>query len=175
MLIKLKKGGKVAEYNPPVEVVRHFDDIDTESPATDQIEKLLWIPASIVARFLGQFPFLRNETDELFSIGCTIVAKTVSESKFSGDKIGAVCNVRCIRAMEDYVNGINSMVKVCTTTRYENLKNGIETPVHTSLTSCMGVEDDHTEVMVRDVCERLGYDRDNLTLKQKRRVWEELS
>ncbi|MCP4896278.1 MAG: hypothetical protein GY906_04820 [bacterium] len=175
MLVKLNRSNlSCARYTPPVPVTQNFEDIDTSLPNAEQSDLLLWIPALLVSRFLAQFPFLKNESDELFSIGTLTVLETVDSGKYGGDKIGAICNVKCCRAMEDYINGLNSVVKVCTTTRYENLKKGIETPVHHPLCSNVGTEDDHSEIEVRDACDVLGYDVESLTLRQKRRVWEML-
>ena len=175
MLVKLNKSNKgCSRYDAPFEVTRHFDDPDASQSTAEQSEHLFWVAALLVSRFLHQFPFLRNEADELFSIGCATICEVVASGRYDLDKVGAVCNVKACRAMEDYVNGLNSVVKVCTTTRYSNLKKGVESPVHQALSTGMGVEDDLSEILVRDAAECLGYDVENLTLAQKRKIREKL-
>lgn len=175
MLVKLNKSNKgCSRYDAPFEVTRHFDDPDPSASVAEQSEHLFWVSALLVSRFLHQFPFLKNEADELFSIGCMTICEVVSSQRYENDKVGAVCNVKACRAMEDYINGLNSVVKVCTTTRYSNLKKGVESPVHRPLTAGLGVVDDHSEILVRDAAECLGYDIKTLTLHQKRKLREKL-
>lgn len=169
---------EVFRYVPPIQVEHFFGDIDVTADANHQVECLLWIPATLVARFRHQFPRLHCESDELFSIGVAKVVEVVNRFEFPGNKIGAVCNVQCRRAMEDYANGLNSVVKVCTTTQYENRKRGVTTPScstfnhHTA--SGLAWEDDPTELIVRDAAASIGVDIDALTRTQKRKLAEVL-
>ena len=176
MIIRLnRKSHACLHYMPPIPVTRYFDDVDTDAPANQQIEQLLWIPALLVARFHGQFPILHSELDELFSIGLLTVCEVVNGGGHSGSKIGGVIHVACVRAMEDYANDLNSIVKVGTTTRYKNHKRGIETPVHGRLTVDQAVSADMTEIMIRDAAESIGLRIGDLDAKQKRRLYEALS
>lgn len=179
MMIKLNpKIRRVARYEPPYAVARNFDDFDASAPVNEQIESLLWIPATLVSRFIGQFPFLEAEGDELFSIGVLRVCEIVNGGKFGPEKIGAVCNVQCRREMENYCNGLNSVVRVCTSTRYENRNKGRDTPKHVKMTDygrATSVTDDHTDMLLRDAAQVLGYDLGDLTLKQKRKLAQILS
>lgn len=179
-LIRLNaRNRRVNRYVPPFEVQPFYEDIDTTASPSEQVSCLLWIPAALVARFRFQFPHLIPESDELFSIGVAKVVEIVNRKEFSGDKIGAVCNMQCRRAMEDHANGLHSVVKVCTTTRYENRKRGVVTPGCRSLPSdglpTLSAEDDTTELLVQDAAEILGIDISSLTLVQKKRLSEVLS
>jgi len=176
MMIKLNRRDRSClHYDPPIPVTRCFDDIDTDAPTDVQIEQLLWVPAVLVARFHGQFPTLHSELDELFSVGMLTVCEVVNAGKHDGDKIGGVIHVACVRAMEDYCNNLNSIVKVSTTTRYTNHKRGIETPSHKRMVMDHSSVDDQTELMIRDAAEALGLDTENMDAKQKRRLFEALS
>ena len=177
MLIKLNPSNRRCNsYEPPIPVTRHFEDIDPDASYADKVDQLLWIPAIIVSRFSAQFPALHNELDELFSIGVVTVCEVVDSGKHTSSKIGAVVHVSCVRAMEDYANNINSLVKISTTTRYAHLRDAVETPRHQRMAFDMTESyDDQTELLVRDAAELLGFDITALTTKQKRRLWEVLS
>ena len=178
-MIKLNPNNHEAfRYVPPIPVGCFFGDIDVEAPANEQVECLLWIPATLVARFRHQFPHLCCESDELFSIGVSKVVEVVNRFEFPGNKIGAVCNIQCRRAMEDYANGLNSVVKVCTTTQYENRRRGITTPSSSAFNhnNSQGIsfEDDPTELLVRDAADSIGVDIKSMTRSQKRKLAEVL-
>lgn len=176
MMIKLNPKNKTCfHFEPPFEITRHFDDVDTDAPANEQIEQLLWIPAVLVSRFHGQFPTLYSELDELFSVGMLTVCEIVNERKHSASKLGGVIHVSCVRAMEDYCNSLNSVVKVGTTTRYLNHQRGIETPSHQRMSSEHATYDDQTELHIRDACEALGVELSGLNTKQKRKLYEALN
>jgi len=175
MLIRLDpKNRGMYRYEPPIEVVKTFGDIDREAPIDDQIADLLWIPASLVCRFVFQFPFLRSEADELFSIGVMVVVDKVNNSDAPGHVIGAHVNLKTQVKMEEYANSLNSIAGPTTRTRYEKIKGGILTPTHCRLTSEDRVVDDETELLVRDAAEHLGYDLNNMTLNQKRKLADTL-
>jgi len=175
MLVKLNKRNKgTAHYKPPFPVIRNFDDIDREAPANQQIENLIWIPALLVSRFLYQFPFLRNEADEMFSVGLEVVVDEVHKEGVPGDRIGAVIHTNACAAIEAYCNNINSVVKVSTRTRYKNLQRMKETPHHIRLTAQAVTEDDETELIIKDAAEFLGIDLKNMGLKDKRKLAEVL-
>lgn len=171
MLVKLNKLNRgVAFYDPPIEVVRNFDDIDRDAPADEQIESLLWIPALLVCRFLHQFPFLKNEADELFSIGMLTVVDTVNNSDHPGHKIGAIIHTLACADMEAYCNNLNSVVNIHTRTRYRNRMAGKDTPESVRLTHQATVEDDQSELIVSDAAEFLGIDLDRASLAEKRTI-----
>jgi hypothetical protein len=174
MMIKLNpKIKSCLHYDPPIAVTRHFEDVNTDDSAETQIEQLSWIPALLVSRFLGQFPFLHAEADELFSIGICKVVMIVADRAHAGDKIGAVVNVQCRRAMEDYANSLNTIVAVGTTTRYKNLNRGVDTPHHSRLDSespKLVTVDDLTETYVADAAHALGIDVARMTLRDKRKM-----
>jgi hypothetical protein len=166
----------VRHFEPPFPVTRHFDPVDTSAPLNEQIESLLWIPATLVSRYLGQFPYLENEAEEMFSVGYEQVMAIVHKGGHSGDKIGAVCNVQCRYHIEAYCNGLNSVVKVCTKTRYNNRNFGKPTPSHKKLVAGRHRhDDDHTELLLRDAAQTLQLDLDNLSLRQKRLLWDILN
>lgn len=172
-MIKLNPSVRgVCHYEPPVPVVPHFEDIDVSAPIDEQIENLLWIPASLVCRFLYQFPHLGNEADELFSIGLQKVVESVTSGKYAGEKIGSVVTVKCRRAMEDYANNLTSVVKIGTTTRYENYRNGIDMPSCQALseTSTPNAVNDTTAIVIEEAAEHLGIDLENMTLSEKRKL-----
>lgn len=177
-LIKLSNySRRVSYYRPPFEITRHFDDVDTDADPNTQIEQLLWIPAVLVGRFVGQWPCLESEADELFSIGVQTVVETVHRGAFSGEKIGAIVNVNCRYAMESYANNLGSALNISTTTRYVKRKEGKKCPRGFSLgaaTKNLTESDSMVELEVKDACEMLGYNRSNLSTKQKRRLWEVL-
>ena len=177
MMIRLNPQSKaVRSYTPPFPVTKNFDDIDTDAPLNEQIEGLLWIPATLVGRYTGQFPILINEADELFSIGVQQVFDVVHKQKFPGDKIGGIVNIQCRYHMEAYCNNLNSVVKVCTKTRYNNRNNGKPTPSHKKLVAGRHrSDDDYTEVLLRDAAESLQIDLENMTLREKRQLWDVLS
>jgi hypothetical protein len=176
MLLKLNKHNKtVRNYTPPYDVVRNFDDIDVKAPESEQVEGLLWIPAVLVGRFLGQFKFLVNEADEMFSVGVMRVVEIVAKRKHAGDKIGAVCNRQCIREIENYINNLDGIVKVSTSTRYNNLNDGKHTPCHFGMAfikhTMKGITvDDHTEFYLNDAAEAYDLDLTNLTVSEKRKL-----
>jgi len=176
MLIKLNKNSpKVGRFIPPFAIPQTFEDHNPEDTIDDQIVGLLWIPATIVARFLGQFPFLENEQEELFSIGLLTVTKVVNSGKHKSNLVGAVCHVSCVRAMEDYCNNLDSVVLIATSTRYLKRNARKEVPSHCALPDTLCVTDDHLELEIRDAAEVLGYDIDSLTLKQKRKLYRLLA
>lgn len=164
-------------YEPPIPVDRHFGEVDTSAPADEQINALLWIPAVLVSRYMSQFPRLRSEGDELFSIGVTTVVEVVNSGQYGSDQIGSVTNVKCRRAMEDFANNIDRPLKVCKTTQYENRKRGVQTPKRAGSAHPSHQAkhyDDHSHLYLQDAAEMLGYDLDNLTRRQKKRLAEAL-
>ena len=170
---------EVARYVPPMTVEHFFGDVDVTADANDQVECLLWIPATLVARFRHQFPHLRPESDELFAIGVAKVVDVVNRGGYEGGKIGAVCQVKCRRAMEDYANSLGSVVKVCTTTQYENRRRGVTTPSSSAFnhynSGSLSFEDDPTELIVRDAAASIGVTiGEKLTRSQKRKLAEVL-
>ena len=176
MLVKLNKNNKgKASYEPPIPVVRNFDDIDRSAPPDEQIEGLLWIVAVLVCRFLHQFPFLYREGDELFSVGMIVVVDSVHNTDTPGDKIGSHIHTNACSAMEAYCNNLDSVVNMTTRTRYRYKERGKEIPTDIRLTAEAVVEDDHTEIIVRDAAKTLGIDLENATLHEKRRLHEFLT
>ena len=176
MMVKLNmRNHTCRHYDAPFEIQRNFDDPSDNMTNEEVVNHLLWIPALVTARFLGQFQFLKSEADELFAIGCLKLTEIVSSGKYPMNRIGAVVNVAVVRACEDYCNNINSIVKVCTTTRYENRKRGVATPSHQRMTHDMETSDDYTALIVEDACFALGLDFDALTRKQRQQVWEKLN
>lgn len=175
MLIRLDPTNRgMYRYEPPIEVVKTFGDIDREAPIDDQIADLLWIPAMLVCRFVFQFSFLRSEADELFSIGMMVVVDKVNNSDAPGHLIGSHVNCLATVKMEEYANSLNSIAGPTTRTRYEKIGKGILTPTHSRLTSEDRVVDDETELLVRDAAEFLGYDLENMNLNQKRKLADTL-
>lgn len=172
MLIRLNKLNRgMAFYEPPIEVVRNFDDIDRSAHPDQQIEALLWIPAALVCRFLHQFPYLTNEADELFSIGVLVVIETVKNTKVSGEKIGAHVHVKACAEMEAYGNNLNSVIKVATRTRYRRRNKNKHTPSTVRLASEMAlVEDNETEFVLRDAAEFLGINLETATQAERERL-----
>lgn len=176
-MIKLKTHNtECAIWNPPIPVEKHFGPVDITADQETQIKQLSWIPALLVCRFLGQFPHLWPEADEMFSIAMLKVVETVAsnDGEFDGDKIGSVCNVRGRRAIEDHANGVYSAIKICTTTRYENRKKGIQTPVSGGVSEWISHEDDHTELIVKDAANALGFDLENMTRSERKALAEAL-
>lgn len=175
MLVKLnRRNNGMAYYDPPFPVTRTFGEVDRDSNPNDQIEALLWIPAVLVCRFLNQFPFLKKEADELFSIGTLVVVDLVNNSDYPGDKIGGVINVTACEAMESYCNSLNSLMKVSRDTLYRNHRNGKRNPTNIRLTSQAVTTDDDTELLVKDAAKYLGIDLERMTLKEKRKLAEVL-
>lgn len=171
MLVKLSKLNRgMAHYEPPIPVVRNFEDVDRDAPVDEQIDALLWIPAVLVCRFLYQFPFVKSEADELFSIGLFIVVDTVNNTKHPGHKIGAIIHTNCVAAMERYCNDLNSAVSVSTFTRYKNRNANKETPKSVKLTNAtmLRTEDDDAEFIVQDAANYLGIDLETASLKERR-------
>jgi len=124
MMVRLNTySKKVRHYDPPFPVERHYGAIEQEWTNQQKVEKLLWIAASLTSRFLGQHPFLISNSDELFSIGCLKIVETVDRG-YPLDTLGAVCFTNARRGMEDFINGLDSVIKVGTTTRYKNKKIG---------------------------------------------------
>lgn len=177
MLIKLNAlNRRVFHYDPPYAVTRNFDDIDIAAPHKEQVEGLLWIPAVLVSRFLGQFPTLRHEADEMFSVGVLRVCEIVAKGGKAGHEIGAVCNLQCRREIENYVNNLDSVVTISTSTRYNNLNSGKHTPSHQGMAFVkhwLATEDDHTEFYIEDAAEALDLKdpvMSKLTMKQRRKL-----
>lgn len=171
MLVRLNRLNRgMAHFVPPIPVVRNFEDVDRDAPDDEQIDALLWVPTILVCRFLHQFPFIKNEGDELFSIGLMVVVDTVKNTKHPGHTIGAVVHTNCVAAMERYCNDLDSVVSVSTFTRYKNRNAGKDTPESVKLTHQAVVDDDCTELYVRDAAEFLGFDLNSATLAQKRQL-----
>lgn len=172
MLIRLnKKIQGMVKYNPPIPVEVNTEISDSMSD-DERITALLWIPSMLVCRFLYQFPFLKTEADELFSIGLFVVVDTVKNSPIEADKIGAHININCCSAIEEYCNNLNSVVSVKTRTRYRNKKDGKETPRSIRLTHEAKSVDDNTELLIKDVCEHLGVDVKTMSNAVKRQIVE---
>ena len=175
MMIKLnRRNHTYRHYKAPFEILRTFDDPSEDMSSDEVVTHLLWIPALVTARFLGQFQFLKSEADELFAIGCLKLTEIAASGKYPMSRIGAVANVAIVRACEDYCNNLNSLVKVCTTTRYENRKRGVATPSHQRMSNDMETSDDYTALIVEDACLALDLEFDSLTRKQRQQIWEKL-
>lgn len=171
MLIRLNRLNRgMAHFDPPIPVVRNFEDVDRDDPDDEQVDALLWVPTILVCRFIHQFPFLKNEAEELFSIGLFVVVDAVKNTKHPGHKIGAIVHTNCVAAMERYCNDLDSVVSVSTFTRYKNRNAGKDTPESVRLTHQAIVEDDQTELLVRDAAEFLGIDLSKATLSDKRQI-----
>ena len=173
MMIKLNSRNHTCRhYDAPFDIQRNFDDPCETMNVDEVVMHLMWIPALVTARFLGQFNFLKSEADEIFAIGCLKLTEVVASGRHPMNKIGAVVNVAVVRAVEDYCNNLNSIVKVCTTTRYENRKRGISTPSHQRMSHDMETCDDYTALIVEDACLALKLDFAKLTRKQRQQIWE---
>jgi hypothetical protein len=179
MLIRLNEGVKeTAPYDPPFFVERRvgriagdeYRSVDRSLPDDDQIAELLWVPALLVSRFLYQFPFLVNEADEMFSIGVQVVVDKVKNSDVSGDVIGSHVYEKGRAVIEDFANSLDVIVASSTRTKYTELKKGKPLPKHVKLAPTQHVEDELTDLYFRDAVETLGYDPENLTLSQRRKV-----
>lgn len=171
------KSMAVRHYDPPFPVDKWFGPVDRTQTPNEQAAQLYWIPATLVSRYIGQFPTLTPEADELFSVGVEQVHAIVHKPSFTGCQIGAVVNVQCRYHMEAYCNGLNSVVSVCTKTRYNNRNSGKPTPSHMRLNSAHqhAHVDDMTEVLLRDAAESIQVDLENLSLREKRALWDILS
>ncbi len=171
MLVKLNEDvEKQAPYDPPVEVTRHFTDPNRDAPASEQIEFLMWIPAAMVSRFLFQFPFLRDEADELFSIGVEVVAEKVADQTLSGSIIGSHITTLCMYRMEEYANSLDSVVNTSTRTRYTNFHRGKETPRNSRLTHDTSIQPDNHEVILADAVRKFGKPLDEMNLTERREL-----
>lgn len=175
-MIKLNPHNRAVRfYQPPIAVKTYFGDVDVHLDTQTQLDQLLWIPAVNVSRFIGQFPYLESEGDELFSIGTAKVWETILEAGFPGNRIGAVCNIRCRRAMEDYCNNLSSAISISTSTRYKNRRQGVRTPSSQNIEGSDITQDDDSAILINDACEVLGFDSSNLSLRQKRKLHKVLS
>lgn len=142
---------------------------------TDQelINCHIWISANLVSKFIGQFPHVENEGDELFSIGVEQIATTITSREFPAATVGAICQVRCRSAMEIYLNSLQSLVSVSRSQRYRNRKTGRRTPKHVFCTEYSD-NDTHTEIEIRDAADALGLDTDNLSKSDRRNLWNKM-
>ena len=65
MMVKLNmRNHTCRHYDAPFEIQRNFDDPSDNMTNEEVVNHLLWIPALVTARFLGQFQFLKSEADE---------------------------------------------------------------------------------------------------------------
>lgn len=150
-----------APYVPPIPVEPYFGEITVDMPYEDKIKRTLWVPASLVSMMVGQYPHLRKEDDEMFSIGVEIVCDTMADEKYNDryEIITGIVAVRAQKAVETYANGLFSVVKVSTTTRYQNRARGIRTPRCKNVSRVMNIQyDDMTEMQIKDAMEALGYE-----------------
>lgn len=167
-MIKLRQYDQTKVYfEPPIPVEPFFGDIDVSWPYDRQIECLLWIPAALVSKFIGQYPFLQSEDEELFSVGVEKVVEIVTSEKYDSGDIGAVCTVACRRSMEEYGNRLNRIVRVSTSLLYKNRRLGKKTPKSVSYTSGLTSRDDRTETYMKDAAETLGIDLNNMSRRDK--------
>lgn len=158
-------------YDPPIEVKRHRGPLSDDQD--QRIEQLLWIPASLVSRLCGQYPRLRSEADELFSVGVQAIVETVREDRHPAEKIGRVCHGKARRAMENYANGVDTVIKVSNSTRWKRFREGQPIPKSQGEPQPTATYDDLTDVVIRDACQPLGYtDLSKLNARQKRRLKE---
>jgi len=159
-----------AYFKPPVPVTLNFDGIDRTASKDDQVTDLLWIPAFLVARFLYQFPALRPESDELFSEGVLAVVEVVNDESVSTEDIERKCAMFCSHRMQQYARALYLPVSVSGPTQYSKRRSGDKIPKGTSSPVEATIEDDHSELLIRDALESYGFDLDNLTTKQRRKL-----
>jgi len=164
-------------YCPPIPVEPFFGVITPETPLDEKLNSVLWIPAYLVSRIVGQFRNLENEADEMFSIGVQLALEILSDEKYHDryDIINGIVYVQCQKAMETWANGIQSVVKLGNTTRYRNWRKGVKSPK--SIAIGRPVADDNHDVLemeIRDVIDSLGFDPNNMTPAQKRVVYNKL-
>lgn len=172
MLIKLNKYNKqAAHYTPPVPVGKKLPGPTDEDSAEVILEKLLWVPAILVSQFLHQFPALRPDADELFSVGVLTLSTLIDREDLSANDVARFAKVRCCRAMEDYANTIESVILVNPTARYRRRKKYRAIPMSVPVGDTpLSSEDDHTDLHLRDAAEHLGLDLDNLSARDKRKL-----
>lgn len=162
-------------YTPPIPVEPCFAPLTEQMTFEEKVNSTLWIAAVLTSRFLGQFPHLYNEADELFSVGYTRVIETIAEDRFDIEKLGAVCHVRCQESMERYANNVQSLVYVGNTTRALNCRKGKKTPKHIfSLHNFETPSESHLLLEVEDMADHLGIDLANPTKAQSRKLYNSL-
>ena len=172
-MVILRQGGPRWGYTPPIPVSRHRGPL-SEDPS-ERVLQLLWIPATLVSRLCGQYPFLRPEADELFSIGVLAITETVNDQKHAGARLGAVCHGKARRAMESYANNLGTVVKIANSTRWKRYAEGRPLPRTCSPRHPLATQDDLTDVLIRDASVPLGYTEvSGLSARQRNRLRDSL-
>ena len=178
MLVRLKFWvTKSISYDPPIPVSRNFQEHDPNQSKQDQVTGLLWIPAFLVSRVIYQFPYLKSEADELFSIGLLKLVELVDEAAVSGEQMDSKAMSVCLYWMEHYCNNLNSPMSIGTTTRYRNLRGGDPVPKRIAMTPGLnepGAVSDMTEIIVSDAVKALGIDLSIAPLSEKRAIAKSL-
>ena len=170
-MIKLNKyNTQAAHYEPPFEIRKDKAKVEEGDTPQQIIDKLLWVPASLVARFLHQFPGLQSEADELFSEGVSTLSTLAHRTDLTVDQRSTYAYRRCLRAMENYANSIDSVISVSLETRYRRRKTGKGLPRSIQLDDVIGQTDDHTSILLRDVADHLDVDLNNLSRKDLKKL-----
>lgn len=155
----------------------YYGKITPGTSLDEKLKSVLWIPAYLVSRMIGQFPHLENEADEMFSIGVENAVEILTDPKYNSryDIINGIVYVQTQKAMETWANSLQSVVRMGNTTRYRNWHNGIKSPKSISLGRPVAHNyDDMLELEVKDTVESLGFDINNMTYTQKRIVFNRL-
>ncbi len=171
MIVRLRDVKGNAPYIPPFPVTMPTEEpIDRSLPLDDQIMALTWIPAILVSRFLYQYPNLDSEADELFSVGIEVVVDMVNRDDVDGDDLIAWTVVNARRTMEVYASGLDSVVKVCQSTRYNRAKQGRKVPSSGELTEHGGAGTDDTERIIELACQALDLDIRSASFADRKQI-----
>lgn len=167
-MIKLNKYNlQAAHYEPPFAIRKDKAKVEASDTSQQIVEKLLWVPAALVARFVHQFPNLYSEADELFAEGVSTLSILAHREDLTAEQKSTFAYRRCLRAMENYANGTESVIAVSVETRYRWRKSGRQVPKSVPIDDA-GLMDDHTDILLRDAAEHLGVDLNNMSEKDQR-------
>jgi hypothetical protein len=139
-MIRLKSHVKgCVDYKPPFPCVVTMNDAAFQA-ALDSgdlnaaIESAYPYASYLTSRYLYQFRWVTNESDEIFSTAILSMVETIHDhKKYEGKNLVPIMLVKAQRKVEEYLNKLHCVVDYSLTTMYLNLKRGRANPVSVEL------------------------------------------
>jgi len=111
-----------------------FQDCLDRGDLNAAIESAYPYASYLTSRYIYQFRWVSNESDEIFSTALLSMVETIhGHKKYEGKKLPPIMLVKAQRRVEEYLNKLHCVVDYSLTTMYLNLKRGRANPVSVEL------------------------------------------